>query len=308
MKIAIIDLGTNSARLFIYKQNKRGRFRKIVKKKSMVRLGDGLFDTGTLSTTAIKRTIETLLEFNEIIAVHQPELIRAIATSALRVSPDPQLIINPVQEATGIALEVISGEEEARLIAVGVLNTLKLSQDRFSLIDIGGGSTEVSVIEKNEILVAKSLELGAGRNQQTFLCSVPPVRNSKYKGINALRAHVQQTLTEQIPPDVILATPTIIGTSGSVRAFRRIANAQGLQGTTFSRDFLTDTIETLKGKTRKEILSQFPTLEPRRADLILAAGIILDEVCSFFSVDTIRVTSCSLKDGVLANLQLRYHL
>ena len=272
----------------------------------MVRLGDGLFDSGELSPKAIKRTVKAILEFNEVIQEQEPDLLRAIATSALRTAPNPEKIIDPVFKETGVTIEVISGAEEARLIAAGVMSLLKLPEQRTALVDIGGGSTEISLIEQQSILFSQSLELGAGRNQQTYLKDVPPTGNGR--AIRSLKTHIQKTLCNAIPEELHTAAPTIIGTSGSIRAFLRIANKRGLKGPEFSTEYLGEIIDILKDKTREEIIDTFPSLEPRRTDLILAAGIILEEICEFFDTESIRVTSCSLKDGVLANLTARYHL
>lgn len=308
MKIAIIDLGTNSVRLFVYKRGKKKKFLRVRKKKVMVRLGDGLFETGELSEEAIERTVAAFMDFKTILAEEKPDLLRAVGTSALRECSNPERLVNKVAKKTGIAIEVIPGEEEGRLIAVGVQASLTLPEEACVLVDIGGGSTEISILENNEIVFLASLNLGAGRNQQTFLRTVPPIRGVKGKGMKALREHVTATLHKNIPKRFTKSIPTLIGTSGSIRAMARIETSSGGSASTLTTSEVRELVSKLKHKDHAEILATFPKLEEKRVDLILAATIILDEINRFFQVEEMRITSCSLKDGILANVQSRYHL
>ncbi|MCB0353059.1 MAG: exopolyphosphatase, partial [Bdellovibrionales bacterium] len=160
MRMGIIDLGTNSVRLFVYDVSTSRPPKKLFQSKAMVRLGDNLYKGLELDPLAIKRTVKALKNFKKTLSEFRVTSLRAVGTSALRTAQNANELISAVLQETGIALEPISGEEEARLIATGVLANEPCGSGRHLLIDIGGGSTEIIVVEDNAITSFHSLELG----------------------------------------------------------------------------------------------------------------------------------------------------
>lgn len=293
MKVAIIDLGTNSLRLFIYSYSeKKKRFRKILKHKRMVRLGDLAFESRLLSDSAKKRTLEAFIEIKEILSNYNIEAIKAVATSALRSVRDGSIFAKTIEEKTGIPINIISGSEEAKFIAKGIVNTISLSEENLVFIDIGGGSTEVSLAFGRKILVSKSLKFGAGRCQQVFLKNVPP----KEEDIENLRVSIKAILQTEFKGN--FRATKAVGTSGSIRAFKRIIKDKKSEKKSFSYKKLSALISKIETFDKNELLS-LPNLEDRRVDLILAAGIILEEVLMYFGSPDIYVSSVALKDGIL---------
>lgn len=293
MKVAIIDLGTNSLRLFIYSYSpKKDRFRRILKHKRMVRLGDLAFESKLLSKAAKDRTLKAFDEIKEILSGYDISSIKAVATSALRSVTDGAKFAKTIEEKTGIPIDIISGSEEAEFIAKGVISTISLPKENLIFIDIGGGSTEVSLTFGKDIKVSKSLKLGAGRCQQVFLKNVPP----KEEDVERLRNSIKEVLSDEF--DSNFKASVAVGTSGSIRAFRRIIKDKKTGKQSFSFKKLSKLISNIKVYNKDELLS-LPNLEDRRVDLILSAGIILEEVLKFFGSPDVYVSSASLKDGIL---------
>lgn len=305
VKVAIIDLGTNSARLYIYKSAKRRPFQRILRVKAPAKLGEGLFNSGLLEDSAVERTLKIFDEFYSIIKKHDVDLIQVVATSALREARDRKRVVNPIKEKYDIDIKVISGKEEARLIAKGVIHTLKLEDPDYLLIDIGGGSTEVSIISNNKIIFSESLPLGSSRNQQTFLHHIPPVQRVPGKGIQAMRDNIQEILNKTVPKECIKRIPMVIGTSGAIRAYRRVVSNKS-DKQVFLVSGLRSLLSDMKNMSREELL-HVPRLEAKRTDTILSAGIILDEICRFFNSQYIYASSVSLKDGILADLEKKHN-
>lgn len=300
MKVALIDLGTNSARLFIYRLRNDGKWLKIRKLKEMVRLGDDLFEFGQLSSEACERTVRVFELFAAQMRIYEPNKVVSYATSAMRTAENAQELKQAIADRTGIEIETISGEREAELIAKGVCSVIELPKEPLVFIDIGGGSTEISLANGSDILMSKSLDLGAGRNQQLFLKSVPPVPDGEMQGVAALRQHTRAVLKDNFPKKFVASLA--VGTSGSIRAINRINSKRNHSKYEFKKSFLSKLIEEMKPMTKEELLN-LPRLEEKRADLILSGGIILEECLDFFSVKNVYVSSVALKDGVLEEVK-----
>ena len=302
MNVGIIDLGTNSARLFIYRLkppfSSSSDAQKIYRKKLMVRLGDGLFEDRVLKPEVSARTIRAFHNFSEKIDLYQPELLRAVATSALREARNGKKVAKQIEKETGIRLEIISGDEEARLIGKGVTSQLFLPDAPHVLIDIGGGSTEISVCRGTEILHSKSLRLGAARGQQNFLRAIPPADTSK------LRKRIRRLLEKyfkQVNPKKIEGG---IGSSGSIRALGKLLSGSSGDQKVIVRKSLSTSVKKMKSMDRKALLKLLENtdLEPARVDLLLSAAILLEEIMLYFDLKSLQATSYALKDGLLAEM------
>ena len=293
MRVAIIDLGTNSVRLFVYELMNSGQFRELYHKKIMVRLGDNLFATGFLDQEAVQRTLIAFKELAASIAKFKVEQVQAVGTSAMREAKDSSDIIKSIFDQTGIKLSVISGDREAALIANGILANSKLPSGPVALVDIGGGSTEVTLTDNGEILSSVSLPIGAARGQQMFLKTVPP----QVGGESALREKVNDLLI----PRVGHRAELVIGSSGSIRAIGELYQRRKSRHT-FPRSFLKQMIAELMPLKRDQI-AKIKGIKEKRADLILSAIVVLDQVCECLGSRRVRPTNYALKDGILAALQ-----
>lgn len=163
MKIAAIDVGSNSFHLMVGQVSAEGQVVPIDRAKDMVRLGDSTFNGGVISPEAFARAAEALRSFKKIAERHHCDAVIAAATSATREAVNGGDFVRAMRDETGIDLQVISGEEEARLIYLGARSVLPLGNRRALLIDIGGGSVELMVGDARELYFQKSLKLGVLR-------------------------------------------------------------------------------------------------------------------------------------------------
>src|SRR5437879_2121215 len=160
MRLAAIDLGTNSFHLVIAETQPTGSFRVVSSEKEMVRLGESGADMKMLTEEAMERGITCLRRFKAIIAARKVKSIRAIATSAIREAENRDLFIRRARVEVGISIDIVSGYEEGRLIYLGVMQALPFYAKRTLVFDIGGGSTEYVIGERGSVKYVTSLKLG----------------------------------------------------------------------------------------------------------------------------------------------------
>ena len=305
MRIGIIDLGTNSIRFDIHEIISRKRHHRLFREKLMIRLGEGVFLHGKLNKFATERCAQALKAFAERCSVLGVKKIIAVGTSALRDATDGLQFVQRIERETGIRVRIISGEEEALLIAEGVLHHERKLSGKFALVDIGGGSTEVTICDGRTILHSASFNLGVARLQQLYLKSSPPKSPSPGQDpVLLLREHIRQTLLHKGKtwPDV----KRIIGSSGTVRALSRLQKGLKKERGMFSKKSLSKLVTELAPLTTAELM-QRSKMEPKRVDLILAGGILLEEISGFLGAERISTTSYSLRDGILDNVLAGLH-
>jgi exopolyphosphatase / guanosine-5'-triphosphate,3'-diphosphate pyrophosphatase len=293
MRLAVIDLGTNSARLTIHELN-QGEPELLHKEKIRVSLGVSVFKKGLVDFKHLGKTISAFAEFVERIEAFAVDHVSAMATSALREAQNGEEVCHIIEKKTGIGIQIISGEREAQLIAKGVLSNENVSRGNVGLIDIGGGSTEISLWKNGILLKCESLELGGLRYQELVLKSHPPtdqlIRKARNQIARVLSHRVRNwKLGEQV-----------YGTGGTIKVIGRIIS--NLEGTeTISRRQLKTLIHQLSEMTFDEISSLHGMTEGK-APIILAGALILDESMEVLGIKTVTPTKYSLKDGILATM------
>jgi exopolyphosphatase/guanosine-5'-triphosphate,3'-diphosphate pyrophosphatase len=319
MRLAIIDLGTNSIRFDIHEinANRIGTLthRRLYRDKAMVRLGQNLFLAGKLSDESKRRTLEATQAFKETIdALHVNKTI-AFGTAAMRDASDGEAFLDEIKTKAGIDFRIISGAEEASLIAKGILSLQSVPKGLFALVDIGGGSTEVSICKGKKVLHAQSFNLGVAKLQQIFLKTQPPTTlvpgSKKYSKKNPdpvleLRNFIKSVI---LPVQVIQRwpkVPMIIGSSGSVIALAKLVHKdKDAADRPFLKKDLKRTVDFIRYKTSDELLST-KGMEPKRVDLILAGAILLDEISELIGAKEVRTTEFALRDGILVDELNRY--
>jgi exopolyphosphatase / guanosine-5'-triphosphate,3'-diphosphate pyrophosphatase len=295
MRIAIIDLGTNSIRFDVHEVRPRAKTSLIHREKLMVRLGENVFLTGRLDRRAIVRTVQAFEHFRQVSTDLRVNKVVAFATSAMREASDSREMLQKIRRQSRIDVRVISGEEEARLIAQGILKREKMARGSFGLLDIGGGSTEVSVCRDGKILKSESFPLGVARLQQIFLKTSPP--QGGHQSIQRLRKHVRDLLEDKIEVERWPSVPRLIGSSGTMRTLARMAKRQ--TGSKFiERAWLKRLIHEMSEMSVKA-LSEIDGMEAKRSDLILAGTLVLDETMRALGATRATATDYSLRDGIL---------
>lgn len=293
MRLGLVDLGTNSVRYDAYEVD-GGQPLRLHREKRMVRLGDGAFESGRLTETALARTAAALSDFAALNAKLGIQRLVAVATAAVRSAGDTAAL-ERLQTALGAPIQVLSGDDEAALIAEGVLNSGEhLPSGAYLLVDIGGGSTELNLIQNGRRLEGVSLDLGANRLQQQFLRAVPPVKG----GVEALRDHCRGHLTSFKAAHHWPNVKELVGSSGSIKALRKLAKANGAKDQPFTLHFVDQLNERLHGLDRLS-LQHVPGMDEHRVDLILAGSLLLQEVLMAFGASKVRSSEASLREGLL---------
>ncbi len=210
-RTAIIDIGSNSARMAIFEKSSRFGFHLIMETKSRVRIGEGAYNFGgVLQDLALTRAYKALEEFGHIIkSLHCTKTI-CIATSALRDAPNGGIFIKRIKDSLGIHIKIIDGPKEAYYGAVGAINYLKPIEDAIT-VDIGGGSTELAKIERGKIVATLSLNVGTVRLKELFF--------DKKKTHEEIRAFIQTELSK-IPDSFV--SHEMIGIGGTLRSLSKI--------------------------------------------------------------------------------------
>lgn len=288
MRVAIIDLGTNSVRFDVHSLEK-GKAKLLYREKQMIRLGQGVFVKGRMDPAAIERAVAAFGHFERIAGAYGVRKIVAFGTSALREAQDSAALVEAVKSRTGIELKVISGQEEAKLIAQGIHANERPPSGRYALVDIGGGSTEISICRGKKILESHSFELGTARLQQVFLRKSPP----KEKELQRLREYIRNILGQRMRDWP--GASQIMGSSGTVRAAAKIL---GEKEDAFPVEELAELVEDMAQMNTSQLLD-IPDMEAKRVDMILAGTLLLEEICYMLGAKTVIPTEFSLRDGVI---------
>ena len=294
MRLAVIDVGTNSVRLDVYQLYKDGHYERLHRAKAMVRLGQNVFCEKNLHREGMKRTLAALAAFQETCDDLCVDEIRAIATSAMREAGNGAEFVDAVKKNLGFDLRVISGKEEAELILEGVRNDARIEEGVFGFIDIGGGSTEVGVCRGAKTLYLESIPLGASRLEQMFF-----QENKNGKGVRQAREHIIEQLSKNRPHKKLPPIERMLGSSGTVKAVHRMLDKAG-KGERIRLKPLTELISELSALSTEE-KCDYPGMNPQRADIIVPGAVILHEAMIFFRTPNVYFTKFALRDGLLAS-------
>ena len=276
-------------------------FEVVTREKELVRLGHGGGDMKQLSPDAVERGIAALHRLGRI-AESQGATVRAVATSAVREAENAGEFLRRASTEAGIEIEVISGLEEARLIHLGVLQALPLFDERLLLVDIGGGSTEVLVGQRDDAIAARSFKLGAVRLTDRFF----PDGTVTAKAVAACRDYVRSTLATFQREVRTIGFDAAVASSGTGEAVARMVNAargdpepRTYNCFEFSRGELDSVVDALAGKRTVSARSKLAGLDPARADIAVAGALVLQAVARTFRVKSFMFSDGALREGVL---------
>ncbi len=300
MKIAVIDMGTNTFHLLIASVE-GGELNVLHKEKTAVRLGKGGITQGFITPEAEKRALKALKRFKETIAIENVVQVFATATSAIRNAKNGKELVEKIKVSTGIEVRVISGEQEAQYIYNGVKKALPIGSDPALIMDIGGGSIEFIIANENEIFWKRSFEIGGQRLIDQFHQHDPISPEEK--------AGLERYLKEQLEPLAIEAKKynldTLIGSSGTFDTlsdiYRMKVNLEKDPDSTefpLPIDYYYGIVQELISKDEKERLA-IPGMITMRVEMIVVAVILVDFVLNTLNLTNIRVSAYALKEGVL---------
>ncbi len=302
--LAAVDIGSNSVRLKIARLS-RHRLLAIHEDREVTRLGESVFRSGFLSPNAIAYTVKVLRRFHRAAENIGVDSVRVVATSALRDAGNSHAFVEWVRSATGWNLEIISGLEEARLIHLGVISTLRVNASPVLLIDLGGGSCELTISAQGHIRSTISLPLGAVRLTNEFLHHDPP-RKSELQQMRGFIAREIERTADRIKrsrPKVVIA---ISGTAESLAAVchglyqTKGGRARAVSHAQMSRIAKLLTRLPLEGRRR------LSGVGPRRAEIIVAGAAAYAALLERCQLPGFRTSSLGLRDGLLAQMAAEY--
>lgn len=296
---AAVDIGTNTVRLLLG-DVVDGTIRTPHYLQSITRLGGGMTKQEGLTPAAMERTLSALKNYAAFVNTIPLAQLRVVATEAMRRAVNSAEFVRKVQEQTGFFIEIISGEEEARLTTRGVLSVLTLLPKHSLVFDIGGGSTEFILLEGRQIQFYKSYPLGV-----VDLAEQAPFRNSE----RAIKETLQSLLLDlsQLHPKG-LPVVELIGTAGTLATLAALAlemqsyDRSRVNNHILERTWLLDTSKRLSDLTPKQ-REELPGIEQGRGDLILPGLRIVLALLTAFGADRVVVSDAGLLEGVLLSLE-----
>lgn len=303
-KLAAIDIGTNSIKLLIASVEEDGAIEVLSREKSLVRLGSETLANGRLGDEAIEAGATTVEQFLRSIRGSGAELARAVATCAVREASNAQVFVDEVKRRTDVSIDVISGDEEARLINLAVRSEFPSRLDPLFLIDIGGGSTELVVSNGSRVLYSESLPLGVVRLADRFSRSDPPSEKDR----RAMRKEIKTVAKRAVEGVRKTGFKTCVGTSGTIQSLSLVH-----EGAILGREALPSGHRTLTRKELKKVNRllrrtsvkeklRISGLDPRRRDISVPGGILLSWILKRSGADSIVVGERGLREGILLDL------
>lgn len=285
MKLGAIDVGSNAIRVLIAEVKKPlgvWQYSKIAYLRLPVRLGDDVFEKGSISDAKIERFLDGMKIFKAMLAFYKVDAYRAVATSAMRDSNNSKRIQSRVFKETGITLDVISGKEEAELVYL-TFQLMHNIKTNYLLVDVGGGSTEITLFQDNQIHAAKSFQIGS-------------VRMLK----NKVKPEEWDKMRDWIATEIAPHNPQrIFGSGGTINSVHKVLENSSKDPVTIHQ--LDSLVKTLEGLSLEERLIRFPIKEDR-ADVIVPAMQIYTFVLNSMNLTEVFVPKMGLSDGVLLDL------
>jgi len=302
MKVAVIDLGTNTFHLMVANVSSSA-YSILYRERVPVKIGEKGINKDEITTEAWNRAIATLKEFKDTIDQRAVDKVFGTATSAIRNATNGKALVAEIQQVTGIEIEVISGEREAELIHLGASKAMDLGEEKSLIMDIGGGSIEFIIADKTQAYWKHSFEIGGQRLIEKFHHADPITENE----ISELYHFFDEQLQLLFEANQRHQPRILIGCSGTFDTLSDIY----VEANDIRRDvYLTELPFNMKAfddihkelimKNRQERLA-IPGMIDMRVDMIVVASVLIDYVIRELSLTSIRISAYALKEGILFN-------
>jgi len=301
MRLAAIDIGTNSVHMIVVRVRPDLSFEVVDREKAMVRLGAGGLDGRALTSEAMTAALQALSKFKRIAESHQVDQILAAATSATREARNGGEFLARIERETGVRPRVISGVEEARLIHQAAVYGVDVGGGRAVVIDIGGGSVELTLGTTTSVQLARSFKIGAIRLTERLVTSDPLSERDERR----IAKHVSSEIDRYCDQIVTAGFDRVIGTSGTILSVGAVA-ATAARGTPPSELRNLHISAKQIRRVRKTVVSLdlehrlgIPGLDPRRADLIVAGSVLLDTILRRLGAEELTLCDLALREGLV---------
>jgi exopolyphosphatase/guanosine-5'-triphosphate,3'-diphosphate pyrophosphatase len=299
MRIAALDVGSNSFHLIVTEVEAGGRIRVLDRAKEMVRLGDSTLHKGVIAPEVFRRGLDALRALRRIVDRHKVDALVSVATSAVREAQNGGEFVRAARDEAGIDIRVIRGDEEARLIYLGARGSLDLGKRRVALFDLGGGSLEIVLADAQELYFTASLKSGVIRLAESCPCSDPPTPRE--------RAHLAERVRTLLDPAIsrlrAMGFDDVAFTSGTASALAGLLRADGGGGGGKSTIALGDlgALEQRLGTMTVAGRARLPGLDTRRADTIYAGAVVFRTALELCGADQATLCETALREGIIAD-------
>ena len=299
LRVACVDAGSNAIRFLVTEFSDSTRYETLYYERLPVRLGHQVFLNGLLDLVAMERTVRAFADFSEQLETFGVQHYRAVATSAVREARNGRLLVERIRKESGIELHVITGSEEARLVHAAVANRVDLSGGQWILVDLGGGSVEVSLVDDMGMLWTESHTMGSVRILELLSGTSPDMDLDQYRLL--LEEYIGVL---RIPTPAQYWEPAgFVATGGNIEALADVASApvddSGVGRLAVSN--LDTTITRLASTSYTERINEMGMREDR-ADVILPASLVYRRLARLAGAEEILVPNVGVKDGILMDL------
>ncbi len=302
MRLAAIDIGTNSTKMTVADVSDTGQLSLVSELSEVTRLGEGVDASRRLGDAPKSRTLDAIARFAGDARALGAEIVLGAGTSALRDAANGPEFLSEIKDRTGVTVEIITGDREAQLAYAAVRSDASLSipaEASLLVFDIGGGSTELILGDAGGVGRYKSLDIGAVRLYERFLPSDPPAPAE----LDAARQFASDSFATFPLPDTPLLLAGIGGTALNIAAVMQgavQANPDIIHGASLSAAEVSSALARF-ASVPLEQRRTLPGLDPKRADVIVAGALILDTLLAYFHADHFLLSARGLRYGLLAD-------
>jgi exopolyphosphatase/guanosine-5'-triphosphate,3'-diphosphate pyrophosphatase len=308
LRIAAIDIGTNSIHMVIAEATHADTFSLLDREREVVQIGRGSFASGRLRRDAMQRTADALARFVQLARRHAVDRILCTATAAVREARNGGDFLKLARHAAGVAPRVIPSEEEGRLIHLAVQAALKLPERPALIVDIGGGSMQLVHVNGAQLLKVIGVPLGALRLTETQIEHDPPTDEELEELRRVARKQLRKALDELGGP----APEVIYGSSGSIHALAELAHVEQhgrelpqLNGHVLELDALANLARRLE-RMSDEQRSALPGIDEARAEILVAGAIVLEQVLRLTDAKSITLSDYGVREGLVTDWLARH--
>jgi len=289
--IAAIDIGSNSLKLAVIKAD--DSLSVVWQERERLRLGRETLKNRRLSANAIQLSAAAIERFRLVAENHKTDAILAVATASVREAENSAEFINEIKMRTGIAVEILSATEEARLIGIAAAEDCRIGDGALLNIDIGGGSTELSLMSKGEPQKLFSMPIGAVGLTEKFIDSNPPAK----KELEDLRAAIDEALAAPVFQLRGAAWQMASGTSGTIINLAALSNFETEKPRIELKKL--SALNEMLARISLEERARLPVISPQRAEVIVAGGQILESAMRALEIESLTPCAYALREGVV---------
>ena len=288
---AAIDLGSNAVRLLIKEikeEQGNAHFSKVLMLRVPLRLGFDVFDIGKISEKKEKNMIRLMKAFRHLMKIYDVKHCRACATSAMRDAKNGMDIIKQIEKKTGVHIDIIDGQEEAKIIYNNHVEHMEDQKGNYMYVDVGGGSTEINLLSEGQLVCSRSYNIGTVRMLNNA------VKDSEWERLKNDLAELAKSYPQT----------NIIGSGGNINKLYRLADKKNKKKMTMQVSVLQELHTRLKALSLEERMEQFG-MKPDRADVIIPVGEIFLTIANIIGASYIHVPVIGLSDGIIDELYLQ---